>query len=265
MNIYIDESGSINNHSADQPYFIIALLCATEKDRLKRAYKRFVSSHYDRLKELDELKKHPVTGRVIRENGKMFSGSKFRELKGARLDREMKRQFVEFFSRKPTFEIYYIKISTDRLTDHFCENTARVFNYSLKLALEFFLRNGFFPHENYSLQLDERNEKTESRFFLENYLNTELSMNGASVGRFDVSYFDSADNGLIQIADVFANLYYSHLLTGCYGAELSHLAQAGILRFVFEFPLGNSKSPDDLPSHPLSWKIQNLDSHSRTC
>lgn len=236
MNIYIDESGSINNHSPNNKHFVIALIHATNKDAVKRAYKRFVSSNHSRLQELDQDKYHPETGALLKEGGKMFSNGTFRELKGSQFNKEMKQNFVEFFSRKQTFELYLIKISNTKLTDDFCKNTARVFNYCLKLALEFFIRKNYLPNEDCSLQLDERNEKTETKYFLENYLNTELSMNGTTTGKFDVSYFDSSNNSLIQIADVFANLYFSHLQTGAYEDEIQKLKDAGILKFIFEFP-----------------------------
>lgn len=236
MIIYIDESGSINNHIPNNKYFVIALVRAINKDSLKKAYKRFVSSNHERLLELDQDKIHPKTGKVIKEGGKMFKDGKFQELKGSQFDKEMKQKFVEFFSRKHSFEIYYIKIVNERLTDQFCENTARVFNYTLKLAIEYFINKGFLPNEDCALQLDERNEKTETKYFLENYLNTELSMNGTAAGKFDVDYFDSADNNIIQIADVFANLYYSQMQTGGYDEEIKKLKDAGILKFEFEFP-----------------------------
>ena len=236
MNIYIDESGSINNHMPNNKHFIIALVRVIDSKSLKRAYKRFVSSNHDRLLALDTDKLHPITGEVVKEGGKMFQNGFFHELKGSCFDKEMKTQFVDFFSRKPTFEIYFIKISNDKLTDHFCKNTARVFNYTIKLAIEYFIQNGYLPDEDCHLQLDERNEKTEAKYFLENYLNTELSMNGTASGKFQVSYFDSANNNLIQIADVFANLFYSHVKTDAYTEELQKLKYSGILRFIFEFP-----------------------------
>lgn len=61
-------------------------------------------------------------------------------------------------------------------------------------------------------------------------------MNGTASGKFQVSYFDSANNNLIQIADVFANLFYSHVKTDAYTEELQKLKDSGILRFIFEFP-----------------------------
>ena len=122
------------------------------------------------------------------------------------------------------------------MSDVFCQNKARVFNYVLRSALEYLIKNEYLPNENCSLQLDERNEKTDSRMFLVNYLNTELVMNGTTEAFFNVDYYDSKTNSLIQIADVFANLYYSHLKTGGYEEEMKILNDTGILRHIFEFP-----------------------------
>lgn len=236
MIIYIDESGSINNHMPNNKYFVISLIKVNNKKSLKRAYSRFVSSNFETLQELDVDKVNSNTGEVYKTGGKMFLNGNFVELKGTQFNKEMKQKFVDFFSRKQTFEIYYIKIANDKLTDQFCQNKARVFNYTLKLAIEYFINKGYWPNEDYILQLDERNEKTEAKYFLENYLNTELSMNGTANGKFDVAYFDSSNNNMIQIADVFANLYYSHLQTGGYTDEIKKLEDSGILKGIFEFP-----------------------------
>ena len=72
--------------------------------------------------------------------------------------------------------------------------------------------------------------------FLENYLNTELVVGGSARGHFSVAYFDSSENRLIQIADIFANLLYSQEQTGQYAKELGMLRKAGILKSIFDFP-----------------------------
>ena len=239
MNIYIDESGSINNHSLGNKHFVIALVRVIDSDGLRKAYKRFVSSNHKRLQELDAGSIDEKTGKMRKTSGKMFINDKFAELKGAQFDREMKLKFLEFFSRKKYFELYIIKIENSKLTDGFCQNTARVFNYTLRLALAYFIRKGYLPkNEECCLQLDERNEKTETKYFLENYLNTELGLSGVMDNLFRVQYFDSVNNRFIQIADVFANIYYSNLKTeGAYHAELETLKKNGILKAVFEYPL----------------------------
>lgn len=237
MLIYIDESGSVNNHNTSHcPYFVIALVHVKDKEKTQRAYKRFVSSNIERLRELDAEKRN-AKGKVVKSGGKMFADGKFRELKGSQFDADMKRKFLAFFAEKPHFEVYYIKIENAELTDKFCSNTARAFNYLLKLALNSFISRGMLPNEECILQLDERNERTETRYFLEEYLNTELIMNGSCNGPFKVSYFDSANNKLVQLADVYANWFYSQLQTGAYGKELKEQQEAGIIRSIFEFPL----------------------------
>ena len=116
----------------------------------------------------------------------------------------------------------------------FFDNISRTFNFSIKSALLYFIQNGYLPDEDCFLQLDERNERVENKSFLENYLNTELSLSGQVAGNFSVSYFDSACNKFVQIADVFSNLFYSHLQTGHYTDELELMKELGILKGVYE-------------------------------
>ena len=97
MNIYIDESGSIDRHAAPNHHFIIAMIHVLDIDRLSKSFKRFVSSNYARLLELDEDKTEPHTGKVLKTGGKMFRNGKFRELKGVQFDRDMKLRFVDYF------------------------------------------------------------------------------------------------------------------------------------------------------------------------
>lgn len=236
MIVYIDESGSINNHMPKNKYFIIAMVRVIDKDALKRAYKRFVSANYDRLLELDQDKISTNTEKVIKPGGKMFRNSKFRELKGSQFDKDMKEKFVEYFSRRQSFEIYYIEIANKKLSNEFCENISRLFNYVLRLALEYFFNKKYLPNEDCSLQIDERNERIETKHFLENYLNTELYMNKTTTSKFFVAYFDSVNNTLIQIADVFANIYYSYVQIGAYEEEIHKLKEQGILKSIFRFP-----------------------------
>lgn len=244
MNIYIDESGSINNHSESQKYFVIALLRVTDRKKLKRAYKRFVSSNLKRLKELDVERKNRK-GKIVREGNKMFQNGRFIELKGSHFDRNMKKNFVNYFSDVSGFEIYYIKIINKGLTDGICKDVSTVFNYTLKKALEYFINHGYLPTEHCNLQLDERNEKTDKKHFLEQYLNTEFVGSGSEHSSFNVSYFDSSQNRLVQVADVFANLFYSHLITGQYSKEIDMLKNKKIIRFVFEFPLDSTPKSVD--------------------
>ena len=191
MNIYIDESGSIDRHALPNHHFIIAMIHVLDIDKLSKSFKRFVSANYARLLELDQDKTEPHTGKILKTGGKMFRNGKFRELKGVQFDRDMKLRFVDYFTRSRYFEIYYIRIANHELQEHLFDNSARIFNYSVRLALEHFITAGLLPDEDCHLQLDERNEKKEARHFLENYLNTELVAGGSAPGGVRVAYFDS--------------------------------------------------------------------------
>lgn len=235
MNIYIDESGSINNHSRYNRNFVISMINISDSERVKKAYKRFVSSNLVRLKELDQ-DKFNRDGELIRCGGNMFKGDSFKELKGSQFDCDMKKKFVEHFLKYGGFEVFYIEFDNSMLSDTLCQDITTAFNYPLKLALEFFLRRGMLPQENTNLQLDERNEKTNKKYFLEQYLNTELRAIGVTNKKFTVKYFDSSNNKFIQIADVFANLYYSQLRTGNYDKEIEKMKEANVLKYIFKFP-----------------------------
>lgn len=106
----------------------------------------------------------------------------------------------------------------------------------MRLALQYLITNNFLNQEYFNLQLDERNEKTETKHFLENYLNTELALNGTTNGKFTVCYLNSANNKFIQIADVFSNIFYSQLLTKSYDYEMKLLRDKDILKYIFVFP-----------------------------
>lgn len=85
MNIYIDESGSINNHNPNNKYFIIALIHAVNKASLKRAYKRFVSSNYNCLLELDKEKIIQKTASLSKQAEKCLQMEVFKNLKALNL------------------------------------------------------------------------------------------------------------------------------------------------------------------------------------
>ena len=233
MNLYIDESGSINN-KLNSP-FVIAIINVLDYRKFNTVIKRFITSRFDKLKDLDN-DFYNKDGKLMKRGNRMFKNGKFKELKGSQFDRDMKQDFVEFITKKKYFDLYFIKIDNKLLTDKICENTARAFNYTLKLALSYFISQKYIDDEDCLIQLDERNERTDARFFLENYLNTELCLNGVTENHFTVRYLDSSVNPFIQIAYVFANIYYSQLNTHGYDNEMYKLKERNILKAVFSFP-----------------------------
>lgn len=223
--LFIDESGSMTvTYCNIHPYFVVAIVRAKEPERLKRIFKRFIRKHLSELKESDR-------------RGSMFNGDDFVELKGNCLTPKLKRDFIEFFCQNELFEVFYIVADNHRISRHLYDNTARAFNYFIRLALEFYIKHGYIQNSGIDLQLDERNESPETKHFLESYLNTELLLRGIIEDECKVTYFDSANNLIIQIADVFANLYFSQLKTNAYAEEFDKMQQNGYIKYIFKFPL----------------------------
>lgn len=225
VNIYIDESGSMTTTYCDNyPYFVLALIIPRNKDKVKRVYKRFVSKYYNQLKDLD-----------INSN-KMFKDSSFVELKGSLMDHDMKVNFINYFCKNDLLEIYYIKINNKDIRYGLFKNTARAFNFVLKQALEKFLKEGNIPNDEYMLHIDERNEKHGSLHSLADYLNIEFTINQTLTDNIDVKYYDSANNCIIQIADVFSNIFYVNSFTHEFKDELTSIRENGYIKNIFLYP-----------------------------
>lgn len=172
--LYIDESGSMTSKYSDTyPYFVIAIVRASDPKKLKRIHKRFVEKHMEELQSVDK-------------SFRMFKNNHFKELKGSAFTPNLKRKFVSYFCRQNTLEVFYIVLDNKEVKQngHLYDNTARTFNYLIRLALEYFITHGFLPDDQYEIQLDERNERTSSKHFLQTYLNTELRMKNGLYAKF---------------------------------------------------------------------------------
>lgn len=225
MNLYIDESGSMTTTNINgNPYFVISMVAVNDSQKVKRYFKRFVSKNLSELKRIDCRKK-------------MFEGDKFKELKGSELIPKLKKEFMTSMFRENCLKVFYIVLDNQSITPNFYLNTARAFNYCIKLALSYYLRTGKIGKEINNIEIDERNERTKTKFFLEEYLNTELLLHeGVLDKNISVQYFDSSQNIYIQIADVLANIKYSDLLTCNYNKELNDACYKGYIKKDFVFP-----------------------------
>ena len=223
---YLDESGSINSTSdSHKRWFVVSMVYFPDIEKAKRCFKRFVSSRMDKLKECPKA-------------DRMFADGKFRELKGAALTPELKLDFINYFCRNGLLEIYYIKFDNQKAGTRFKLNCARVFNYLLKLTFQTMQNRSLVPaSSDIFLQIDERNVRTDSRAELAGYLTTELCIADSYYNSFDVHYYDSTNNKLVQVADVLANILYSSLVSESYCSELKQLQQNDIIKLIFEFPL----------------------------
>ena len=229
---YIDESGSMakkNNTYYKNKYFIICILRPLNKDKLKRVFKRFISSNLKELRTLDK------------ENKMFYNNGKFKELKGSFLNVDMKKKFINYFCRNNLFELYFIVCHNQRVKPYFYDNTARAFNYVLKKAFEHLSNHAYIPKSQNYLLIDERNVKTGTKATLEEYLNTELVTGKYIQDSFSIKYHASETIPLIQIADVFSNIFHTNLLSPhSLNSEVRKMLVDGYIKKEFSFPLDGS-------------------------
>ena len=225
---YVDESGSMTKKGLKylfNQYFVICVVRVKQPKMLKRAYKRFISSNIELLRKDD------------RSHNMFYKTGKFKELKGAFMSNEMKRKFTKFFCRYNYFEIYYICCSNQMADNYFYSNKARAFNYLIRLCVEYnSINNNLNKDYNY-FHIDERNVSTKTMASLEEYLCIELvTVKHLQLG-FTVEYHQSEVQELIQIADVFSNLYYSYIVKGKhYDDEIKYMRENKYIKNEFYFP-----------------------------
>ena len=151
----------------------------------------------------------------------------------------MKNHFqLHFLIKTLDFELYIIELDNKKIDPKLYKDRSRAFNYLIKLSLEHFINKGFFTkNEQYKIIIDERNVKVEAKKSLDDYLNTSLQLDENLTDEIKVEYHDSSQERFIQIADFFANLYYSHCVTNNYEDDFKKLSKSKILKRVFKFPL----------------------------
>ena len=229
MNVfYVDESGSMTKKGLKylwNQYFVICVVHVKEEKMLKRVYKRFISSNLELLKKDD--KSHHM----------FYKTGKFKELKGAFMSNELKRKFVDFFCKYNYFEVYYICSSNQLADKYFYSNKARAFNYLIRLCMEYNSMNNNLKKDYNYFHIDERNVSTRTIATLEEYLCIELvSVKRLQLG-FSVEYHQSEVKELIQIADVFSNLYYSYIVKGkLFDKEINYMRNNNYIKNEFYFP-----------------------------
>lgn len=225
--LYIDESGSMTvKHSNSNGFFVFAILDVIDQKKLRRVFKRYISRNIEELRKYDK-------------DNKMFRENKFYELKGQCLPPHLKIDFANYLAKSNLFKVFIGRIDNKSLKDDkLYQNTARAFNYVLKCVLTYLRHVNKLPYDDYIVQIDERNTKTFSINSLEDYLFLELVIEEKLVNDISVQYFRSEDNSYIQIADFFANLYFSSLHNKkMYKGLMNKLKTTGYLIDDFVFPI----------------------------
>lgn len=206
-------------------YFVICVVLVNDEKRLKKAYRRFVSSNLDLLKKDD--KSHNM----------FYKSGKFKELKGSFMSLELKRKFLYYFCKYNYIEIYYICASNLMADKYFYSNKARAFNYLIRLCIEYNTINRHIKKDYNYFHIDERNVATRTIATLEEYLCIELVTAKRLQLGFKVEYYQSESKEIIQIADVFSNIYYSYIVKGkCFDIEINYMRNKKYIKNEFFFP-----------------------------
>jgi hypothetical protein len=198
INVYIDESGSITKKDIEHhKYFIIAILFTRESQRIKRYYKKGISS----LLQNDKYKN------LLKTNG---------EIKGLEISETKKHDIYDRIIRNCSndFEVGIIVLDNNYTTDNFIKNHARTFNYILQVFFDSLFRNSSKyanTLKDTHMIIDEQNIATDAVYTLEEYLNQQLNIVDPICNHFDVKYVDSKYHPLIQLIDFISNTFYRNL------------------------------------------------------
>lgn len=200
ITVFVDESGTIGKGTVkEDDFFIITLLFVKDEDinHIKRVFKR------ERLKVVN--KKGELKEQLKKNN----------EVKGSELGETEKRPIYEKMIEKcgDKFELAVIVMNNKNATVKFRSNSSRAFNYLIKTFLEkhFKKRSKFKELNQIHFVIDERNVATESKYTLQEYLNTELNLlESFSEKDIIVHYYDSKNYLLLQLADFISNTFYRY-------------------------------------------------------
>ena len=124
----------------------------------------------------------------------------------------MYKHILENGSEK--LELGLIVLDNEYTTDRFIENHARTFNYLIQTYLDSCFRNHskfMKGHGKIQLIIDEQNIATGADYELCGYLNQQLTLKNPICDLFDVSYMDSKNEKLVQLADFVANTFYRNI------------------------------------------------------
>lgn len=191
---FIDESGIIpkqcpDPHNEREHYFVIAFIQTENPQKLKTVYRRIL--------------------RTMRKYYPTFFDNQVShlEVKGSNLPAFMKEYILKELIQKTDIKIAHMVVDNRKIVDRFRMDVTRSFNYLIKLILE---NIPLYVSERECLQLfvDNRNTAIHSLSELEGYLFNELVLDKAITSDVHVNYMDSKNNVGIQIADIFANLFY---------------------------------------------------------
>lgn len=198
VSVYVDESGIISkNPSGKTKYFVITMIFVQDCDieHVKKIFKKY---------RLKVVKKNEELMKKLKQEG---------EIKGSELSESDKKYIYSKVIEKcgDKFQLGIILLDNEYTDEKFRKNSSRAFNYLIKIYLRSFFKKSILFENLDSLKfyIDERNVAAESRYTLQEYLNTELNLTEHFCnGDITVHYYDSKKYILLQMADFISNTVY---------------------------------------------------------
>lgn len=200
MNLYIDESGTINkNKIKKSKFFIIGGLDTDDPYHVIRQFKRA---------KKDFIIKNPNCGLNIKD-----------EIKGSEMPFGMKKMIFERIKKNTDAKFHFIMIDNHNVYPNLLEQPSLTFNYMISVGINSLNRKRLINnYEQLFMLIDERNQAVNSLNSLEEYLRIEFTIKTDMFDKVKVRYKDSKNKDLIQLADIFCNTVYriakNHALGG---------------------------------------------------
>ncbi|MBQ9438899.1 MAG: DUF3800 domain-containing protein [Lachnospiraceae bacterium] len=197
--VYVDESGSITKTNiSNNRFFVIAMLFTEDPVAIRRLYKKSISQL---------MRKNPTYRDLIHQN---------HEIKGSDVSEPIKMSVYEHIVNHASdkIELGVIVLDNQYTTDKFIENHARSFNYMIQTYLDsYFRKHSRFMYGSGKIEfiIDEQNVATGAKYDLGGYLNQQLTLKKPICDRFDVTYTDSKNEKMVQLADFIANSFYRNI------------------------------------------------------
>ena len=197
--VYVDESGSITKTNiSNNRYFVIAMLFTEDPVAVRRLYKKKISQL---------MRKSDTYRDWIHKN---------REIKGSDISEPVKMSVYEHIVAHGSdkVELGIIVLDNQYTTEKFIENHARSFNYMIQTYMDsYFRKHSRFMYGGGKIEfiIDEQNVATGAKYDLGGYLNQQLTFKRPICDMFDVTYTDSKNEKLVQLADFIANTFYRNI------------------------------------------------------
>ena len=228
ITVFVDESGTIAKGQVNEDDFFIVTLLFVHNEDINHIRKVFKKERLKIINRKEKLKQH------LKCNN---------EIKGSELSEVEKQQIYDRLIEKcgDKFEIAIIVLNNRKATEKFRSNSSRAFNFLIKIFLDknFKKKSKFKKVNQMNFIIDERNVATESKFTLQEYLNTELNLLDIfSEEDIRVHYYDSKKYLLLQLTDFISNTFYRYQQKHDKAAKrnIDLLIKQTSTKKVFKFP-----------------------------